>query len=106
MNDKCRRDGTPYPDGEKGLLEWAKDFEDPMKKIVKQETTKDGMWVSTVWLGLDHSFGSGPPLIFETMVFDGLGGDSVNDEQERYSNEAEALAGHEQMVKKYGGRKP
>jgi hypothetical protein len=25
--------------------------------------------VSTVFLGLDHSFGEGPPLLFETMVF-------------------------------------
>jgi len=26
--------------------------------------------VSTVWLGLDHSYmGGGPPIIFETMVF-------------------------------------
>lgn len=26
-------------------------------------------WVSTVFLGLDHRHGDGPPLIFETMVF-------------------------------------
>lgn len=26
-------------------------------------------WVSTIFLGLDHSFGPGPPLLFETMVF-------------------------------------
>lgn len=36
--------------------------------IVKQEYVDD-YWISTVWLGLDHSFASGPPLIFETMVF-------------------------------------
>jgi hypothetical protein len=27
--------------------------------------------VSTVFLGIDHSHGSGPPLLFETMIFDG-----------------------------------
>lgn len=27
-------------------------------------------WVSTVFLGLDHSFDDGPPLLFETMAFD------------------------------------
>ena len=27
--------------------------------------------VSTIWLGLDHQWGEGPPLIFETMVFGG-----------------------------------
>lgn len=26
-------------------------------------------WISTVFLGLDHSWNGGPPLIFETMVF-------------------------------------
>jgi hypothetical protein len=26
--------------------------------------------VSTVFLGLDHSWGDGPPLLFETMIFD------------------------------------
>ena len=27
--------------------------------------------ISTVYLGLDHSFGNGPPLFFETMIFCG-----------------------------------
>jgi hypothetical protein len=25
--------------------------------------------ISTVWLGLDHRWGEGPPVIFETMIF-------------------------------------
>ena len=49
--------------------------------------------VSTVWLGLDHSYDGGPPLIFETMVFGG----GLDLEMERYSTEAEALAGHAAM---------
>jgi hypothetical protein len=51
--------------------------------------------VSTVWLGLDHHFGDGPPIIFETMVFGG-----VDDQaQERYCTEAEAIVGHEHWVR-------
>lgn len=50
--------------------------------------------VSTVWLGLNHRFGEGPPLIFETLVFEG----PLDGEMERYSTEAEALEGHAQMV--------
>jgi hypothetical protein len=50
--------------------------------------------VSTVFLGVDHSFGSGRPLLFETMVFGG----ELDEEQVRYSTEAEALAGHSAMV--------
>lgn len=30
---------------------------------------QDGWMVSTVWLGIDHSFGRGDPVIFETMIF-------------------------------------
>ena len=49
--------------------------------------------VSTVWLGVDHSFGlGGPPILFETMVFPAC------DVCERYATEDEARAGHELMV--------
>lgn len=51
--------------------------------------------VSTVWLGLDHAFGMGPPLIFETMVF---GEGSSDLECERYSTEKQAREGHIAMV--------
>jgi hypothetical protein len=51
--------------------------------------------VSTVWLGLDHSFGDGPPLIFETL--------GPDDDMERYSTLEEAEEGHRRFVAKYGG---
>lgn len=53
-------------------------------------------WISTVFLGLDHQFGDGPPMIFETLVFNG----ALADEQERYSTWDEAERGHEAMVKR------
>lgn len=52
--------------------------------------------VSTVWLGLDHAFSGGPPLIFETMVF--AAGSSSDLECERYATEAQAREGHTAMV--------
>ena len=52
--------------------------------------------ISTVWLGMDHQFEDGPPLIFETMVFGG----PLADYQWRYATEAEAIAGHDQVVAK------
>jgi hypothetical protein len=80
-------------------MDWAIN---PADKIVAKTTLPDGKLVSTVWLGIDHQFGNGPPLIFETMVFPA---DSYSDlDCERYSTETEALAGHEAMVKKWGGR--
>jgi hypothetical protein len=101
MRDKFRfrRDGTPYPEGDDGLLEWARDFEDLEKKIVRQETLANGYYVSTVWLGINHQWGDGPPLIFETMVTNPSGG--WEDYQERYSTENEAILGHMRAVEEY-----
>lgn len=59
-------------------------------------------WVSTVWLGINHRFGPGPPLIFETMAFrdDTDGEDSPADEwTARYSTEEQARAGHAYVVR-------
>lgn len=56
----------------------------------------DGIEVSTVFLGLNHNWGDGEPLIFETMVFGG----PLDSEQERYSTWEEAEAGHASMVRR------
>lgn len=53
--------------------------------------------VSTVDLGLDHSFGFGPPLYYETMIF--VKGDSMNCYCNRYTTEEQAREGHENILK-------
>jgi len=59
--------------------------------------------ISTVFLGLDHRFGEGRPLLFETMAFPK---DSRLDlECDRYSTWEEAEKGHALMVKKYKRKK-
>jgi hypothetical protein len=50
--------------------------------------------VSTVYLGMNHQWGDGPPLIFETMVFGGDEGEPCW----RYSTEEQARAGHDRVV--------
>lgn len=51
--------------------------------------------VSTVWLGFNYQLHpEGPVLIFETMIF---GGDEGGDCW-RYTTEAQAIAGHDQIV--------
>ena len=50
-----------------------------------------GYLVSTVFLGLDHSFGDSAPILWETMIFNNEG-DSVY--CERYGSQADALIGH------------
>ncbi len=74
-------------------------------KIVKQDVLKSGRVVSTVWLALDHQFGSGPPLIFETMVFES-DKDYTDLDSARYTTEEEAIAGHENMVKTWENEGP
>ena len=60
-----------------------------------------GLEVSTVWLGMDHSWVQKEPIIFETMVF----GDTayLNNDCRRYSTEDEAFAGHAEMVAELNG---
>lgn len=80
------------------LLKWAKEFEDITKRQVAETLLPNNTLVSTVWLGVDYSFGLGehPPLIFETMVFSRAGKIAGC---RRYSTEHEALEGHARMVR-------
>lgn len=88
------REGKPIDQ-----TEWGEKFRDMDYKRVERTDLPNGIWVSTVWLGLDHGiFQDGPPVIFETMVFGEGNGDEY---QERYSTEAEARAGHEKAVDLY-----
>ena len=89
------RQGQPM-----SLEQWAVALEDRSANRVAETTLPNGNWVSTVWLGLNHRFGEGPPLIFETMVFLARG-DGGELDCDRYSTEAEAVAGHEAMVRKW-----
>lgn len=50
--------------------------------------------VSTVFLGIDHGFGRGEPILFETMIFGG----EHNGYQERYCTWKEAEEGHKRAV--------
>jgi hypothetical protein len=74
-------------------------FEDTAYRRVA-ETTVGPYCVSTVWLGFDHGFGDGEPLIFETMVFHKDKGWEDQD-VDRYPTEAEALEGHRRMVERW-----
>lgn len=68
-------------------------FPSDYKRVARDEG--ETYEVSTVWLGLDHSYG-GAPIIFETMVFGNA--HPLDQHQVRYATEAEALAGHAKMV--------
>lgn len=77
--------------------EWAKRFANfDWKRVARTELFGGSVMVSTVWIGLNHQFGDGPPLIFETMVFGG----PLDGHDMRYSTEGQAIVGHELMVRK------
>jgi hypothetical protein len=79
------------------LMTWAAEFEKRDNRRVDRTELPDGTVISTVFLGLDHSYGEGPPLLFETMIFPSW----TNYEEEyceRYSTWDEAVAGHERAV--------
>ncbi len=81
----------PEPD----LLAWAKWFSEANRDVKDERVGKAR--VSTVFMGLNHAFGGGPPILWETMVFGGpLGG-----EQDRCAgNREQAEAMHERMMKR------
>lgn len=75
------------------VMTWAAFFEKLENRRVAEDTI-DNNWVSTVFLGLDHSFGRGDPVLFETMVFT----DGESGAMDRYRTWAEAAAGHERIA--------
>ena len=74
------------------IISWAEAFESQDRVVAK--TTKGLVEVSTVFLGIDHSFG-GKPLLFETMIFGG----KRNGEIHKYSTWEEAEKSHEEICK-------
>jgi hypothetical protein len=90
------------------MMRWARLLEDRDYATVAYDEVNLTVKVSTVWLGLDHNWFGGIPIIFETMVFTfrdepyvmpsghELWWEGV--EQYRYSTIEEALAGHAKIL--------
>jgi hypothetical protein len=86
-------------DGNVRPAETLKDFAamlgDERRRRVAHTLLAPDVRISTVFLGIDHNHtDDGPPLLYETMIF---GGD-FDREQVRYTDEDEALAGHDDVV--------
>lgn len=88
--DKYDRYGLPLT-----LGEWCRRFQDFAYRRIAEDWIGE-IRISTIWLGTDHSFGCGPPLIFETMIFGGP--EAIDGEMWRYATEEEARAGHARAV--------
>jgi hypothetical protein len=81
---------VPCPD----LMEWAKWYERADEQRRVGYDIIGGVRLSTVFLGLDHSFGSfggmSMPVLFETMIFGG----PLDGTQERYCTIEQARLRH------------
>ena len=81
--------GKPEPTDDINL--WGIEFE--KNRNIKFDEI-DGISVSTVFLGMDHSFGSLNPVLFETMVFGG----EHDGYTLRYETIEEATIGHKLTI--------
>lgn len=80
------------------LLEWASSFENGSRRV--DRTVVGDKLVSTMFLGVDHSFGVGDPELFETMVFnnDKTNYASHDEYTRRYATMEQAQKGHKEVV--------
>ena len=73
---------------------WSRRLEN--RRVAYSEINSE-MHVSTVFIGIDHRhYGDGPPILFETMVFEnGEGTDTY-----RYASWDDAKTGHDALVRR------
>jgi hypothetical protein len=89
------------------LHEWCRLFEERSKDMSSDSWWRRQTWVSTtqvstVWVGVDYSFGyGGQPLMWETMIF---GDDDLEDDCYRYPSRQKALDHHEEIVRRLKAR--
>jgi hypothetical protein len=97
------------------LLTWADWFEKRENRSLWYTVIDEDLRVSvsTIFLGLDHSFSQGKeePVLFETMSFVpaekillGRLWDRESDEERRYCTYAQAEAGHAEVVAQMRGK--
>lgn len=102
LHYKLDADNRPVPCS---FEEWTSDFE---ARRQLAETLTERCRVSTIFLGLDSGWGDGPPIVFETMVFEKEPHEFEMDgekyvihedlEQHRYSSYDDAMTGHRAAV--------
>jgi len=87
------------PVGTREHLRWVTSDPDGGRRIVASDRFEyqgSEIHVSTVFiLGINHAFGEGDPLLFETMIFEG----PLNEYQVRYSTWEQAELGHKEALR-------
>ena len=77
-------------------IAWGKWYETADRTLAREHIggVLISVLISTVFLALDHQYGEGPPVLWETMIFGG----KHDGYQKRYSSKEEALEGHKRAV--------
>lgn len=90
-------DSNGTPQLVRNAMQWAAWMQSANRSVARTQISEE-VFVSTVFLGLDHNhFGSGPPILWETMVFGG----PMHEEMNRCSGSREqAEAMHNDMVER------
>jgi hypothetical protein len=99
----------------RSLMKWGRWFETAERRVAFT-TLLDGSDVSTVFLGVDHQWREGPPVLFETCVFyDPLTADTsmfngkeyrASEVIQRYSTWEQAERGHAAFCERYKAPSP
>ena len=85
--------GRPKP--EPDAAKWGQWFETANRSVARDKI--GDVVISTVFLGLNHAFVGGPPILWETMVFGG----PMDQEDDRCSGSREqAETMHNEMVER------
>lgn len=82
---------------EADLMTWARWFQDSKEKRRVALFEQGGIRVSTVFLGLDHNYDDGPPILWESMIF---GGPNSEDQDRCSGTWDDALEMHKQMIER------
>jgi len=84
------KDGKPVEESD--ITAWGRWMKTAERHVANDELP--GVRISTVFLGLDHQWGAGPPILYETMIFGG----AHDGYQARYHTREDAVAGHAEAL--------
>lgn len=87
-------DAEGNPVLERSMMAWTMWRVANEEAMIVARDELNNCFVSTVFLGINHNWSGGEPILYETMVFDG----PLDGEQDRYCTKQEAEEGHKAMV--------
>lgn len=100
MSDRYILDERGEPKLEPCIITWGEWMQTADRKVA--HTVLPGVTISTVFLGLDHSFHDcGTPVLWETMAFCDDDKDPRNCDCDRAFSRAHALRNHIGMVARF-----